>query len=68
MNDQLKAAEAELASIASAVHAIPLGPLAPVVEGGFSAMKKTEWIVCGPRERIGAVLRGALLHGRHRRT
>ena len=59
MNDQLKAAEAELASIASAVHAIPLGPLAPVVEGGFSAMKKTEWIVCGPRERIGAVLRGA---------
>ena len=59
MNDQLKAAETALASIASAVHAIPLGPLAPVVEGGFSGMKKTEWIVCGPRERIGAVLRGA---------
>ena len=59
MNDQLKAAESALAAIAPAVHAIPLGPLAPIVEGGFSAMKKTEWIVCGPRERVGAVLRGA---------
>ncbi len=59
MSDPLKAAEAELSSLSSAPHTIPLGPLAPVVEGGFTGMNKTDWIVCGARERIGAVLRGA---------
>jgi pyruvate dehydrogenase E1 component alpha subunit len=32
--------------------------MAPVVEGGFKGMKKTDWVVTGMRERIGAVLRG----------
>ncbi len=59
MSKQLKAAEAELAELASPLHAIPLGPLEPVVSGGFAGMNKTDWVVCGPRERIGAVLRGA---------
>ncbi len=59
MNQELKEAEAELNTLATASHAIPLGPLAPVVEGGFTGMKKSDWVVCGSRERIGAVLRGA---------
>jgi TPP-dependent pyruvate/acetoin dehydrogenase alpha subunit len=59
VNDTLKAAQAELAGICPPALAIPLGPLAPVVEGGFGGMKKSDWIVTGPRERIGAVLRGA---------
>lgn len=59
MNEQLKAAEATLAAISNSTHAIPLGPHAPVVEGGFNGMNKSDWVVCGPRERIGAVLRGA---------
>ena len=59
MSATLKAAEAELAELSVAPHAIPLGPLAPIVEGGFTGMNKTDWIVCGSRERIGAVLRGA---------
>lgn len=57
--DALKRAESELAALCTPAHAIPLGPLAPIVEGAFSGMNKSEWIVCGPRERIGAVLRGA---------
>jgi 2-oxoisovalerate dehydrogenase E1 component alpha subunit len=59
VNKALKAAEAELAALCRPAHAIPLGPLAPVVEGGFSGMAKSDWIVTGPRERVGAVLRGA---------
>ena len=59
MNEQLKAAEDILAGLSHSTHAIPLGPHAPVVEGGFAGMNKTDWIVCGPRERVGAVLRGA---------
>jgi len=57
--DALKRAESELAALCPPAHAIPLGPLAPVVEGAFSGMKKSDWVVCGPRERIGAILRGA---------
>jgi len=59
VNEQLKAAEDILAALSHSTHAIPLGPHAPVVEGGFAGMNKTDWIVCGPRERVGAVLRGA---------
>lgn len=59
MSKALHAAEAELSALCSPTHAIPLGPLAPVVDGGFNGMKKSDWIVCGSRERIGAVLRGA---------
>jgi TPP-dependent pyruvate/acetoin dehydrogenase alpha subunit len=55
----LQKAEATLAELSTPNHALPLGPLAPIVEGAFGAMKKNEWIVCGPRERVGAVLRGA---------
>jgi TPP-dependent pyruvate/acetoin dehydrogenase alpha subunit len=32
--------------------------MAPVVEGGFAGMNKSDWIVTGMRERVGAVLRG----------
>lgn len=59
MSKALHAAEAALSAICSPQNSIPLGPMAPVVEGGFSGMKKTDWVVCGSRERIGAVLRGA---------
>ena len=59
MSDLLKTAETELAALCPPTAAIPLGPLTPVVEGGFMGMNKTDWVVCGSRERIGAVLRGA---------
>lgn len=59
MSDVLKAAEAELAALCPPTAAIPLGPMSPVVEGGFTGMNKSDWVVCGTRERIGAVLRGA---------
>ena len=59
MSKALTAAQTEIFALSSSVHAIPLGPLAPVVEGGFGGMAKSDWIVAGPRERVGAVLRGA---------
>ena len=54
----LSDAEATLAGLAPIPYPLPLGPLAPIVEGGFKGMKKTDWVVTGLRERIGAVLRG----------
>ena len=54
----LAEAEARLHALGPVPFALPLGRLAPVVEGAFAGMKKGDWIVPGPRERIGAVLRG----------
>jgi TPP-dependent pyruvate/acetoin dehydrogenase alpha subunit len=54
----LAEAEARLAELSPLPYPLPLGALAPIVEGGFSGMNKGDWIVCGMRERIGAVLRG----------
>ncbi len=54
----LTEAEARLAQLSPTPFALPLGCTAPIVEGAFSGMKKTDWIVAGMRERIGAVLRG----------
>tara|TARA_Y100001978_G_C23541347_1_gene359891 strand:+ start:59 stop:655 length:597 start_codon:yes stop_codon:yes gene_type:complete len=54
----LNEAEATLAGLKPEPYSLPLGPLAPVVEGGFKGMKKTDWVVTGLRERVGAVLRG----------
>jgi TPP-dependent pyruvate/acetoin dehydrogenase alpha subunit len=51
-------AEAALAALGPTPYPLPLGPMAPIVEGGFSGMNKGDWVVCGMRERIGAVLRG----------
>lgn len=54
----LAEAEATLAKLGPTPFPLPLGPLAPVVEGGFQGMNKSDWIVTGMRERVGAVLRG----------
>ena len=54
----LSDAETRLQALGPVPFALPLGRLAPVVEGAFNGMKKSDWIVPGPRERIGAVLRG----------
>ena len=54
----LTEAEAALAALNPRPFPLPLGRLAPVVEGGFSGVSKRSWVVAGPRERIGAVLRG----------
>ena len=51
-------AEAKLAELGPTPFPLPLGPMAPVVEGGFTGMNKSDWIVAGMRERVGAVLRG----------
>jgi len=51
-------AEAKLAELGPTPFPLPLGPIAPVVEGGFKGMNKSDWVVAGMRERVGAVLRG----------
>lgn len=40
-------------------HALPIGGLAPVVAGAMAGVAKGDWVVAGPRERVGVVLRGA---------
>ncbi len=37
---------------------LPLGPLAPIVAGAVQAMAKSDWLVAGPRTRVGVALRG----------
>jgi 2-oxoisovalerate dehydrogenase E1 component alpha subunit len=54
----LQEAEARLQELGPIPFPLPLGSLAPIVEGGFRGMMKGDWIVPGPRERVGAVLRG----------
>lgn len=51
-------AEAQLTALLPTPFPLPLGRMMPIVEGGFRGMKKSDWIVCGMRERVGAVLRG----------
>lgn len=55
----LAEAEARLHALDPKPFPLPLGPLAPVVEGAFLGFGKRGWVVTGPRERVGAVLRGA---------
>lgn len=62
---QLLAAEAQLAEAMAAAGPtagvadhLPLGRLLPVVAGAFSGVGKGDWAAVGPRERVGAVLRG----------
>lgn len=54
----LAQAQAQLAEHGPRPFPLPLGPLAPVVAGAVPAMAKSDWLVTGPAERIGAVLRG----------
>ncbi|MCB9781066.1 MAG: hypothetical protein H6742_21025 [Alphaproteobacteria bacterium] len=54
----LARAEAELAALGPLPFPLPLGPLAPAVAGMVTGMQTGDWLVLGPRERIGAVLRG----------
>ncbi|MFT5684591.1 MAG: TPP-dependent pyruvate/acetoin dehydrogenase alpha subunit [Myxococcota bacterium] len=54
----LAQAEAALAALSPLPFPMPLGRLAGVVEGGFTGVSKRSWVVAGPRERIGAILRG----------
>lgn len=58
MTINLAEAEATLNGLSPTPFPLPLGAMAPIVEGGFKGMKKTDWVVTGMRERIGAVLRG----------
>ena len=55
---RLAEAEAQLAALGPTPSPLPLGPYASIVEGGFTGMKKSDWVVGGMRERVGAVLRG----------
>lgn len=58
MTAVLQQAEEALARLGPHPYPLPLGPRVGVVEGGFAAMSRRDWVVAGPRERIGAVLRG----------
>ena len=51
-------AEARLAALGQEPVPLPLERLAPVVEGAFEGLSRRDWVVPGPRERVGAVLRG----------
>jgi TPP-dependent pyruvate/acetoin dehydrogenase alpha subunit len=51
-------AEAKLLALGPRPFPLPLGGMAIVVEGVFGGASRSDWMVCGPRERIGAVLRG----------
>jgi pyruvate dehydrogenase E1 component alpha subunit len=54
------ASEALCAAVGHAPdHALPIGGLAPIVAGALAATPKGDWVVAGPRERAGLVLRGA---------
>lgn len=60
---QLLAADAALeAALAAGPHPhlphLPLGRLAPVVAGAVAGVSKADWLALGPRERVGAALRG----------
>ena len=58
MNSTLAQAEEALTRLNPRPFPIPLGRLAGLVEGGFEGMSRRDWVVAGPRERVGAVLRG----------
>ena len=55
---QLAEADAALQALGPLPYSLPLGRLTPLVAGAFAGMKRSDWAVVGPRERIGAVLRG----------
>jgi Dehydrogenase E1 component len=55
---QLAEADAALQALDPLPYSLPLGRLAPLVAGAFLGMKRSDWAVVGPRERIGAVMRG----------
>jgi TPP-dependent pyruvate/acetoin dehydrogenase alpha subunit len=57
---QLLAADAALeAALSGGPHPhLQLGRLAPVVAGAVSGVSKADWLALGPRERVGAALRG----------
>ena len=54
----LKEAEAAFNALNPVPFPLPLGPWAEIVEGAFLGMQKRDWIIPGPRGRIGATLRG----------
>lgn len=54
----LHEAEARLAALGRAPFALPLGRMSAAVEAVFSGFGQRGWVVAGPRERVGAVLRG----------
>jgi TPP-dependent pyruvate/acetoin dehydrogenase alpha subunit len=53
----LREADAALAS-SGAFH-VPVGGVAPIVEGALSGLERGDWWVPGLRERAGGALRGA---------
>lgn len=56
--DRLAQGEQALAEAGPVPFHLPLGWLRPVVAGGFAGMRRSDWVLPGPRERVGAVLRG----------
>lgn len=56
--ETLRQAEQALAQLNPKPYPPQLGRQAGVVAGGFEGMSRRDWVVAGPRERLGAVLRG----------
>jgi TPP-dependent pyruvate/acetoin dehydrogenase alpha subunit len=55
---RLREADAALQALAPLPYPLPVGRLAPLVAGAFGGMGRGDWAVVGPRERVGAALRG----------
>ena len=47
---------------------VSLGGFAPVLEACVLGMEKRDWILTGPRGRLGVLLRGASKHWRYHRS
>lgn len=58
VSQELARAEEALAQLNPKPYPPQLGRQAGVVAGGFEGMSRRDWVVAGPRERLGAVLRG----------
>jgi pyruvate dehydrogenase E1 component alpha subunit len=55
---QIQQADQDLLQAAPSPFPIPAKGLEAVIAGGFMGIDRTDWVVPGLRERIGAVLRG----------
>ena len=54
----IKEASAALSTLSPTPFDLPTAGIEAVIAGGFSGMKKGDWVFAGLRERVGVVLRG----------
>ncbi len=55
---QVRAADQDLQASSPTPFAVPARGLEAIIAGGYMGIEKTDWVLPGLRERVGAVLRG----------